>query len=508
MLPIVNTFKQFWLRHPALLYAVSMLIGISAAMNWNPILLVPFSLMLLPFFPQRRLLLVLGITIVSFFYVKTHYLFPKLPTEGVAGEAHLEISSLSSNTKHFGKQWVYKGTLRSFEGSDGNRGTNIPVSINIPNNQEIHRPTADKDYLLTGRLKEISPGHYIFKADKNAPWIPLNSSWSFAEWRFRAKQEVSSYIHNYFSNPKAATFLTGIATGDFDDRLMSFEFSRFGLQHIMAISGFHFAIIAAILSILLRSVMGRKKSVPLLIFLLSSYFVFLGCGASVMRAWAAIFVVLCGMFIKREGSGLNSLGVGMLIVLMIDPTLYNSIGFQFSFAVTAAILVFFPSIDYLMQQILKKRLLSEAVDMNLLNQHGYCILSFLRQAIALTAAVNLIALPMTLFFFQKFPLFSLLYNLFFPFLVSFSMLLLIVGILITFIFSPLGEAVHFANQTYTEFILNFVYNVPTSIDVSIRFSIFSTDFLICFLCLLFSAGVYIKSLLEEHQEANSGFAYL
>lgn len=227
-----------------------------------------------------------------------------------------------------------------------------------------------------------------------------------------------------------------------------------------------------------------------------------------MRAWAAIFVVLCGMFINKEGSGLNSLGVGMLVVLTIDPTLYNSIGFQFSFAVTAAILVFFPSIDYLLQQVFKKRPLSEAVGMNLLNQHGYCILSFLRQAIALTIAVNLIALPMTLFFFQKYPLFSLIYNLFFPFLVSFSMLLLITGILITFVVPPLGEIVHFSNQTYTEFILNFVYNVPTSIDVSLRFSNFSTDFLICFLCLLFSAGVYIKSLLETNQEANSTFVYL
>lgn len=502
----LRSFQNFWFRYPALLYGLAMLIGITAALNWNPVLLLPLVLITIPTFSYKKILLTLGIVCAAFFYVKVSYLFPNA-SEGIVGEAHIQISSLATKTTHFGKQWVYKGNIRSFETPEGILAKNIPFVITLPQNAEIIRPASDKEYIVSATLKEISPGYFTLIPLKNTPWIPLQGSWSSSEIRFKAKQMVGKYIHNSISNHRTATFLSGIATGDFDDRLMVFEFGRFGLQHIMAISGFHFAIIAAILSIILKFVIGRKKAVPLLIFLLSSYFIFLGPSASVMRAWIAILIVLCGFIFGKEGSGLNSLGIGMIVVLLIDPLLSRSIGFQFSFAVTAAILLFFPLIDYAFQQLLKKRDLSEAIEMNFLNQHAYCVLSFLRQALSLTLAVNLIALPMTFYAFQKFPLLSLVYNLFFPFLVSLSMLLLIVAMLFSVI-PPLGKLIHLINTSYTEFMLNFVYNVPTSIDVNLRFSNFSFEFLICFLCIIFGIGICLKELLDTLQESNEAFTFL
>lgn len=498
-------FTKFWRQHPALLYACGMLLGIACALNWNIALIVPIGCLTLPFFIHRkhkelvfRFLLTLGLAIGTFSYAKSHYTFPELSPDGSEGQAQIEISSLSKITTHFGKQWVYKGTIQSFTDRNGIiQARNIPYSLKIPYTYKGIHPVADSSYRIHGTLKVNPYGYYTLKADKSRPWVPVEGTWSFADQRFNIKQLLNEYISNHIPNKRSAIFLSGISTGEFDDRIMSFEFGRLGLQHIMAISGFHFAIIAAILSCLLRLFISQKIAIPLLIFLLSSYFLFLGGSASVIRAWISILIVLLGILFHKQGSGLNSLGIGMLVVLLMDPLFIHSIGFQFSFAVTAAILLFYAPADTLLQKFFKKRGLSEAIEMNLINQHGYCMGAFFRKALALTVAVNIIALPMTLYFFHKFPVLSLLYNLFFPFLVSISMLLLIAGFLGALIFPPIGNALHLINSIYTGFVLDFVYNVPPALHSTWRTPDFPAGFLICLLSLLFSAGIYLKQKQED-----------
>jgi len=93
---------------------------------------------------------------------------------------------------------------------------------------------------------------------------------------------------------RSASFLKGISTGDFEDHMMVMELGRFGLQHIMAISGFHFSLVALIISTLFAGFLPRKMASSTVIFLLSCYFLFLGCSPSILRAWVMIFVVLLG----------------------------------------------------------------------------------------------------------------------------------------------------------------------------------------------------------------------
>jgi competence protein ComEC len=281
---------------------------------------------------------------------------------------------------------------------------------------------------------------------------------------------------------------------------MAYEFGRFGLQHIMAISGFHFAIIASILGLFLRLFFSKRKVCLLLIFLLSSYFVFLGCGPSILRAWISISIALGGFLLCRRAIGLNSLGVAMIAVLIYDPLMWQSIGFQFSFITTAAILLLFSGCDRVMQSLFAKRSLSLTVNMNSINQHGYCVLTTIRQALALTVAVNLVALPLMLFYFHKFPWMSLAYNLFFPFLVSISMLMLLLGTLVHAILPPLGEIIHSLNSHFTYFMLNYTYQMPVTVDFVWRVESISMGWLILYLCIVFSAGIWLRSYNKDAQE--------
>lgn len=508
---ILHAFETFWQRHPALLYALAILVGIAAALAWNSAYLVTMALLFLPCLlsPLRWRVLLAGLLLLgAYFYARTTYQFPELGAEGETGKAHIEIASLSSRTSAFGKQWIYRGSIRRFENDQGVLlARNIPFTLSLSQKESIKRPLADHAYVVEGKIKEIIPGYYSLNVLKDSPWRPVEGSWSLAEWRYHIKQAVTNYIRDHISGEREATFLAGIATGDFDDRTMFYEFGRFGLQHIMAISGFHFAIIAAILSGLLRLIVSRKIATLFLIFLLSSYFVFLGSGSSIMRAWITILIVLFGYLIAKRGSGLNSLGIAMMAILFMDPLLCRSIGFQFSFITTAAILMFFSSSDLLMQKVFRKRSLSQMVVMDGVNQHGYCVLSFCRQALAMTIAVNLIALPMTFFHFQKFPLMSLIYNLFFPFLVSIAMLLLILGMLFSWV-PILGSVIHTANAYYSHFMLNFIYNMPASLDLIWRVQSISSEFLIVYLSVAFSGGIYLNYALEKYQEEQKDLVFI
>lgn len=486
-------FLEFWQRNPALYYGLAVLLGTAFALNFSWILIFP--LLIIGFSNQPLKVVLFAILgIVGFFYSHLSYQFPDLPEQGIQGKAHLSITSVRLKKTFYGKQWAYHGRIKSFE----NIAKNINFSLNLPFDEKIKRPPANQDYLVEGTLRKTQKGSYYFKVGKNTPWYPVTHTYSLAEWRYQMKTLVSTYIQDRYSNTRSAAFLSGIATGEFDDRIMSQEFAQFGLQHIMAISGFHFAIIASILSSFFKFILPKRQKILILIALLSAYFFFLGCGPSIMRAWMTISLALVAMWMGREGSGLNALGFALMFVLIVDPLLCRHMGFQFSFITTAAILLLYRVLDQLTQKFFYHRHLAITTLMTTRDQHAYCILTTLRQAAALGIAVNLVALPLTLYYFQNFPYLSLIYNLFFPFLVSFSMLLLLLGFFI--------PGLHFLNNYYTSFVLNFTHQMPKKVNFLLESSWINEGILILYLTILFGIGIVYQSFLSK--KARSDFIYL
>jgi competence protein ComEC len=233
---------------------------------------------------------------------------------------------------------------------------------------------------------------------------------------------------------------------------------------------------------------------------LSIYFLFLGYSASIFRAWISCMIGLGGGLGRRNSCALNTLGVALLTILLLDPLQIAHLGFQFSFLTTVSILLLYPCCDLVLQHILQKRSLSQMVDMDRMNQHGYCFLTFFRQGIALTLAVNLTAFPLMLYYFEKFPLLSLLYNLFFPFLITLSMLLLLLGGVTALFCTPLAECCHLFNQHFTHFVLNFTHNLPSKLDVTIRSQNVSFELFLGYLTLLLTGAIFYKMRAKDEKE--------
>lgn len=503
-------FLEFWQRNPALFYGLFFLLGVYFKFC-NPFLLffILFLLLLPFFFPSpssyaRRILFSFFFFLTSCFYTSWIVRYPELPERGLQGTAILNISSLSLKNTAMGSHWNYSGKLLRFIPEDkiNEAYFNIPVTVSLPVKELTQKPYANSSYLLKGKLKKTERGRYLFTPAKNEPWRSINNTWSLAEWRFEMKEIAKKYIIKKIHREPARSFLAGIATGDFENRLLSFEFSRFGLQHIMAISGFHFSIVAAILSFFISFLLGRKTATILLMILMSLYFIFLGNAPSIVRAWISCMVGFAALIFKKQTSGLNALGIGLLVVLIANPEMAFHMGFQFSFIATAAILLFFPFFDYTLQFIFPKKSWSSLIKMNSLNRHGYLVIIFFRQAIALTLAVNLIALPLTLFYFQRFPLMGLLYNFFFPLMVSFVMLLFIISMCFDVFLPSFGDRLHHFNETITQFTLDYTYGLPHSLDVYFTTSL-SQDAIVLFLVIYFGMGIYLTHFLRKQANVSN-----
>ncbi|MBA3817145.1 MAG: ComEC/Rec2 family competence protein [Parachlamydiaceae bacterium] len=499
-------FSNCWSGCPALLYGLTMFFGASLAIfdiHWLLVFLFA-GLLLFPIIyisSMRnevilRIFLAAALGLLSFTFTTHEYQIPRFNESWLNGKAQVTFSSVTHSKTSFGLLWTYKGTLHSFSEINSYRensiAKNLPFTLSIPAKNNVARPSANYQYILQTRLKEVIPGNYSLSLSKGASWDPKKNVWAFAEWRFNAKTYLRQVIYSAIKDPHAAAFLGGLATGSMDDHQLSFELGRFGLQHLMAISGLHFAILASIAGFLLQLIFPHKISAFLLITLLSAYFLFLGPSPSVIRAWVSITVALMGTVLSKRSNGLNSLGVSLIVMTLIDPFALQNIGFQFSFAVTTAILVWFAPCEKMCQRFFAKRTLSELAEMGGFSQHGYCLLYFLRQALALAIAVNLVAFPMTLFHFHKFPLMSLIYNLFFPFLMSLSMLLLATGLFVSTIFPWLSDQIHAMNEYFTQFLLSFAFNLPKSFDVAFRMDEIHKEGLAIYLMLILALGLFLK----------------
>lgn len=498
-----NMMGWFWRQYPALLYGLSLYFGFTLAFTAHWSLLIPLSILAIPILCQRgscqekvkgRLLLSLLLSIAAFTYAACYYQFPNLSEEereqGVKGSGPFIISSISKVNNHFGSSWAYQGSFRYFIASSSGEitGRHIPCTLHIK--EQMARPAADREYYIEGRLLPSKGLRWILKINHYSPWYAIPGSWNFAEYRFLAKQAAQKAIFEHIEDPHTAAFLSGMLIGEFQDRGLSFSLGRLGLQHLMAISGFHFALIGLLLSLLIRPFLSAKKAALTIILLLTSYYLLVGGSPSVERAWITILIFLAGQLFERKSSSLNSLGVALMLVTLKEPTHCLHLGFQFSFLSTAAILLFYGAIDRILQKTFTKRPLSHMVEMDSLNQHGYLFLCFFRQAAALTFAVHLTTIPVMLYSFHKFPLLSLVYNLIFPFLASFSLLLVLVALGGSLVLSPLGDGFYFLAELYTNFILKMTLHAPMTLDFSFRVEEFPLALFVSYLSLLFLAGIW------------------
>ncbi|MBL7979547.1 MAG: DNA internalization-related competence protein ComEC/Rec2 [Bacteroidetes Order II. Incertae sedis bacterium] len=171
------------------------------------------------------------------------------------------------------------------------------------------------------------------------------------------REKIRHTITHYTASNEMASMQKALLIGDRTDlpENLKQSFNNTGLTHLLAVSGLHVLLIGMVLFNLLRPLLGRIKRLSwtaievircTVTFVVLIFFLWITGGSpSVIRAVVMAAVFLSATLIQRDTSGLNSLGVAMFIMLLLQPGTLYDIGFQLSCAAVAGIVIFQPSLQ-------------------------------------------------------------------------------------------------------------------------------------------------------------------
>jgi competence protein ComEC len=197
-----------------------------------------------------------------------------------------------------------------------------------------------------------------------------------------------------------AGLAAGIVIGlrDRVDRDLAADFTTVGASHVVAISGWNIAIVAATVAALAGGLGRRRRSVVLSVAIVV-YVLFAGASPSVVRAAAMAGVVLLARETGRAGRAAAALGWAAAILLVVEPSLVLDAGFQLSTLATGGILAWSDRLDRLLRTIAGGRLpgwLAESLSVSLAAQAAtlpVVLATFGRLAI-IAPIVNLAVVPL------------------------------------------------------------------------------------------------------------------
>lgn len=195
-------------------------------------------------------------------------------------------------------------------------------------------------------------------------------------------------------------------------REVSDDFTITGLTHVVAISGWNIALVAGIVTGLLRAVgLGRRSRSVLVMAAIAAYTVVAGAEASVVRAAVMGGVVI----VAREGGhpagAAAALGLACWGLLLVDPGMIADIGLQLSMAATAGLLALGAA--------------SERVVVRLTRGHAP---RWFSETLGVSLAAQLTTLPLILAHFGRLSIVSPLANLVIGPVVPFAMLGAAIGV--------------------------------------------------------------------------------
>ncbi|MDQ3871263.1 MAG: ComEC family competence protein, partial [Chloroflexota bacterium] len=154
----------------------------------------------------------------------------------------------------------------------------------------------------------------------------------------RLRRRAAELLAATLPEPQAG-LAAGILIGlrDRVDRDLADDFTTSGLSHILAISGWNIAIVAALITALLRGLSRAHRSVAV-VLAVAGYTVAAGASPSVIRAALMAAIVLLARESGRRGAAPTALGLTASVMVLVDPATVAEPGFQLSVAATAGLL--------------------------------------------------------------------------------------------------------------------------------------------------------------------------
>jgi competence protein ComEC len=213
------------------------------------------------------------------------------------------------------------------------------------------------------------------------------------------------------------------------------NFRKAGVGHLMAVSGLHVGLVAALIIGLWRR-LRLKGRMPLIlaIILVFAYAYLTGMRPSAMRAAIMVSMVLAAVLLERDNDLPTTVALAAMVTLFVNPLLLFTVGFQLSYAATLALIYLYRPLDMFCR--------------------SFKIPDLIRAPIVVTLAAQIGVMPLSVYYFHHLPAGALIFNLLFLPMVAFVVGLGLTGSLTGLILPLAGEILLWASRPLLEIMLS------------------------------------------------------
>ncbi len=414
---------------------------------------------------------------------KLESLFTKDSVISTTGKIHIYISKDSLDALRYGDRVVVTGRL-----------------FKIP------RPDNPAEFDYKSYLRKQNIFCHSFIKSNNFQIIENEPPNKFLSFAYQLRKKASEILDIYIPQPRekgiAKALLLGIKDHLTDD--IKESYSAAGAMHVLAVSGLHVGIVYLIIHLLFGKLKalgnwGKYTFGVISVLCIWFYAMLTGLSPSVLRAATMFSFVAISQSSSKEGNIYNTLGFSAFILLLIDPYLIYSVGFQLSFSAVFGIVYLQPKLY---------RLLHFS---NMIVDKAWAIT-------CVSIAAQLATFPLSAYYFHQFPTYFLVSNLIVipssTFILVGGISLLIASPLWPYLGSLLGKmlysfmwilneliiTVHSFPNSLLEWIymdrvgLFFTYSIIISLIAGLHFRSYKTLITTAFIGILF-----IGSILLSHQ---------
>lgn len=272
---------------------------------------------------------------------------------------------------------------------------------------------------------------------------------------YRYKTSLYNRIYRLYPDPEAS-LLAGVLLGMDEGFTPTLEeaFKNTGTSHIIAISGFNIAIIAAIFVAIFSRLLGNRWGAVTAIIGITLYTLLVGADPSVVRAAFMGILSILARQLGRRNFALNALALSAVIMAATDPFIIQDVGFQLSFGATLGLVLYAQPVQDQVHGFLLRFMPASVVEK---------IIGPLSDYVLLTFAAQITTLPILVYHFGQVSLVSFIAN---PFILPAQPPVMILGGLSLFahrLYPPLGELlamVAWPFPAYTIRMVEFFNGIP------------------------------------------------
>jgi len=263
---------------------------------------------------------------------------------------------------------------------------------------DVHPPRkpslpTDVDEPRIARLEEVQLFGRTSPRKIIRQWVNPTSFYSF---QASLKNYLKAKVEQIFSGRNVGIFLA-VLLGDRSKLHPETQivFATTGISHILALSGFHIGIIIVVALSLFSFAKNKWIRLCLISIFLVIYLVAIGSPPSAIRASVMALAFLYAQNLERKTELLNLLAFLLTCILLFEPSMLFSIGFQLSFLAVLSIALFGKQTDTFLWKLFPSNV---------------WIVRTIRSLVGVTISAQILTAPVVAYYFGYFTFISFLAN--------------------------------------------------------------------------------------------------